>query len=239
MTSVERGLQTARKVVTFGEIMLRLSPPGLERFLTSPTLSATFGGGEANVAVSLAHFGLRERLRDGAPDARDRRGRRSRAPSRGRAHRSIVRRGSRVGIYFAETGASQRASTVIYDRAHSAISELTPDAVDWSAVLSGAAWFHVTGITPALGTERGRGHRARHPRGPRGGCARQLRSELSPKTLDRGRGAACRRPAAEERRSRRRQRGGPAVRARHPRRQTPTSRPGIWTSTDSATRPSA
>ena len=151
MTSVERGLQTARKVVTFGEIMLRLSPPGLERFLQSPVLSATFGGGEANVAVSLAHFGCESvyvtalpahAIGEAALHA-------LRAEGVGTDH--IVRRGSRVGIYFAETGASQRASTVIYDRAHSAISELSPDSIDWSAVLSGAAWFHVTGITPALG----------------------------------------------------------------------------------------
>jgi 2-dehydro-3-deoxygluconokinase len=139
------------KVVTFGELMLRLSPPGLERFFQSPALSATFGGGEANVAVSLAHFGQESwyitrlpsnAIGDAAVKALRAEGVRTDA---------IVRGGDRVGIYFAETGASQRASTVIYDRAHSAISEMAPDAVDWKAALTGAAWLHVTGITPALG----------------------------------------------------------------------------------------
>ena len=145
------GLQTARTVVTFGEIMLRLSPPGLERFLTSPMLSATFGGGEANVAVSLAHFGCESVYVTALPAHAIGEAAVRALRAEGVRTDHIVRAGSRVGIYFAETGASQRASTVIYDRAHSAISELAPDAVDWTAVLSGAAWFHVTGITPALG----------------------------------------------------------------------------------------
>jgi 2-dehydro-3-deoxygluconokinase len=139
------------KVVTFGEIMLRLSPPGVERLLQSPVLSATFGGGEANVAVSLAHFGLDSVYVTALPDHAigDAAIRALRAEGVHTDH--IVRRGARVGIYFAETGASQRASTVIYDRAHSAISQLKADAVDWAAVLADATWFHVTGITPALG----------------------------------------------------------------------------------------
>ena len=144
---------TAR-VVTFGEIMLRLSPPGFERLLQSPSLVATFGGGEANVAVSLAQFGLDSHYVTRLPshaigDAAIRSLR-----AEGVRTDFIVRGGQRVGIYFAETGASQRAGTVIYDRAHSAISEIPPDAIDWNAVMKGAAWFHVTGITPALG-ERG------------------------------------------------------------------------------------
>jgi 2-dehydro-3-deoxygluconokinase len=139
------------KVVTFGEIMLRLSPPGFERLLQSPMLVATFGGGEANVAVSLAHFGMesvyvtalpKHAIGDAAVRALRAEGVRTDA---------IVRSGSRVGIYYAETGAAQRASAVIYDRARSSISEMKPDAVDWRAVFGGAAWFHVTGITPALG----------------------------------------------------------------------------------------
>ncbi|HMF97643.1 MAG TPA: sugar kinase [Vicinamibacterales bacterium] len=138
-------------IVTFGEIMLRLSPPGFERLFQSPVLSATFGGGEANVAISLAHFGLRSvyvtalpRHAVGDAAIRTLRG-------EGVDTSYIVRGGDRVGIYFAETGASQRASTVVYDRAHSAISEMAADAVDWRAVMAGASWFHVTGITPALG----------------------------------------------------------------------------------------
>src|SRR5437773_1361083 len=137
--------------VTFGEIMLRLSPPGFERFLQSPVLSATFGGGEANVAVSLAQFGIESRYVTCLP--RHAIGEAAVRALRAEGVRTdfIVRSGDRVGIYFAETGASQRASTVIYDRAGSAISGMPPDAVRWDAVLSGASWFHVTGITPALG----------------------------------------------------------------------------------------
>src|SRR4029453_455272 len=110
------------RVVTFGEIMLRLSPPGFERLFQSPVLSATFGGGEANVAVSLSHFGLESwfvtklpahAIGDGAVRA---------LRAEGVKTEAIVRGGDRVGIYFAEAGASQRASTVIYDRANAAIA---------------------------------------------------------------------------------------------------------------------
>ena len=140
---------TAR-VVTFGEIMLRLSPPALERLLQTPALTATFGGGEANVAVSLAHFGLDSVYVTALPahavgDAAVRALR-----AEGVRTDRIVRSGHRVGIYFAETGASQRASTVVYDRAHSSIADLAPDSLDWTAIMNGAAWFHVSGITPAL-----------------------------------------------------------------------------------------
>jgi 2-dehydro-3-deoxygluconokinase len=138
------------KVVTFGELMLRLSPPGFERLLQSPVLSATFGGGEANVAASLAHFGLESHYvtRLPAHAVGDAAIRALRAEGVRTDH--IVRGGDRVGIYFAETGASQRASTVIYDRARSAVSEMAADAVDWDGVMAGASWFHFTGITPAL-----------------------------------------------------------------------------------------
>jgi len=144
-------VSASRRVVTFGEIMLRLSPPGFERLFQSPVLSATFGGGEANVAVSLAQFGLESDYvtRLPAQAIGDAAVRALRAEGVSTSH--ISRGGSRVGIYFAETGASQRASTVIYDRARSAISEMPADAVKWDAVVAGAAWFHVTGITPALG----------------------------------------------------------------------------------------
>ena len=148
------------KVVSFGEIMLRLSPPGFERFFQSPVLGATFGGGEANVAVSLAQFGLdsyyvtrvpKHAIGDGAVNA---------LRAEGVRTDYILRGGERLGIYFAETGASQRASTVIYDRANSAISQLNADDVKWTDVFAGAQWFHVTGITPALG-ERGAAATAR------------------------------------------------------------------------------
>jgi 2-dehydro-3-deoxygluconokinase len=139
------------KVVTFGEIMLRLSPPGFERLLQSPMLSATFGGGEANVAVSLAQFGLESVYVTRVPPHAVGDAVVKALRAEGVRTDQILRGGERLGIYFTEAGASQRASTVIYDRARSAIAEMAPDAVDWPAVLNGAAWFHVTGITPALG----------------------------------------------------------------------------------------
>lgn len=138
------------KTVCFGEIMLRLSPPGFERLFQSPVLQATFGGGEANVAVSLAHFGCDSHyvsrvpanpIGDGAVRA---------LRAEGVNVSRVVRGGSRLGIYFAETGASQRPSTVVYDRSQSAISEIQPGSVPWAEVFAGADWFHCTGITPAL-----------------------------------------------------------------------------------------
>ena len=142
---------SAARVITFGEIMLRLSPPGFERFLQTPQFVATFGGGEANVAVSLAQFGLESYYvtRLPAHDIGEAAVRALR--TEGVRTDYIVRGGDRIGIYYAETGASQRPSAVIYDRARSAISEMEPDAVDWKTVFTGAAWYHVTGITPALG----------------------------------------------------------------------------------------
>jgi 2-dehydro-3-deoxygluconokinase len=142
------------KVVTFGEIMLRLSPPGFERLLQSPLLQATFGGGEANVAVSLAQFGFESWYvtrvpANGVGDAVIRALR-----AEGVRTEAILRGGDRLGVYFTEMGASQRPSTVIYDRANSAIATLEPGQIDWPRIFTGATWFHVTGITPALG-ERG------------------------------------------------------------------------------------
>jgi len=139
------------RVVSFGEIMLRLTPPGFERLFQSPVLSATFGGGEANVAVSLAQFGLESHYVTRLPSQAigDAVLRALRAEGVRTDH--VARGGSRVGVYFTETGASQRASTVLYDRAHSAISEIPEDAVAWDLVMEGTAWFHVSGITPALG----------------------------------------------------------------------------------------
>jgi 2-dehydro-3-deoxygluconokinase len=138
------------KTVCFGEIMLRLSPPGFERLLQSPSLVATFGGGEANVAVSLARFGCDSRYVTRLPanpigDAALRVLR-----AEGVDVSQVIRGGDRIGVYYAETGASQRASAVTYDRAGSAMAEMQPGMVDWDAVFSGAAWCHWTGITPAL-----------------------------------------------------------------------------------------
>ena len=132
------------KVVTFGEIMLRLSPPGFERFLQTPQFSATFGGGEANAAVSLAQFGVDSVFVTRLPknDIGEAAVRALRAE--GVSTDFIVRGGDRVGIYFVEAGASQRPSNVIYDRARSAISEMEPGTIDWARVFDGAHWFHVT-----------------------------------------------------------------------------------------------
>jgi 2-dehydro-3-deoxygluconokinase len=138
------------KTVCFGEIMLRLSPPGFERLLQSPALQATFGGGEANVAVSLAQFGCDSYYVTRVPANPIGEAAAKALRAEGVNVEHVLRGGSRLGIYFAETGASQRPSTVIYDRAHSAVSELSPGDVPWHDVFEGAAWFHWTGITPAL-----------------------------------------------------------------------------------------
>lgn len=141
----------ADRVVTLGEIMLRLRAPGRERLFQSPSLEATFGGAESNVAVSLANFGVDVTFVTVLPanavgDAAVAELRRF-----GVDTRLIRRAGSRVGIYFLEAGANQRPSSVVYDRAGSAITEAGPDAFDWDAVFDGARWFHISGITPALG----------------------------------------------------------------------------------------
>jgi 2-dehydro-3-deoxygluconokinase len=139
------------KVVCFGEIMLRLSPPGFERLFQSPMLSATFGGAEANVAVSLAHFGLESHFVTALPRNAIGEAALRALNAEGVRTDHVARDDARVGIYFAETGASQRASTVVYDRAGSSIIRMASSVVAWDDVMAGAAWFHVTGITPALG----------------------------------------------------------------------------------------
>jgi len=134
------------KVVTLGEIMLRLKPPGFERFFQSPQLEATFGGGEGNVAISLAIFGLDAAFVTALPQnpiadacVRFLRG-------YGVDTSFIHRGGERMGIYFLEGGANQLPSKVVYDRAHSAISTATADSFDWDAIFDGAGWFHITGL---------------------------------------------------------------------------------------------
>jgi 2-dehydro-3-deoxygluconokinase len=137
-------------IVTFGEIMLRLSSPGFERLLQSPTLHATFGGGEANVAASLAGFGLPAAFVTILPQANplaDAAIAELRGFGVNTSH--IARSAGRMGVYFLETGASQRGARVVYDRAGSAFA-LASASIDWPRVLDGAGWFHVTGITPAV-----------------------------------------------------------------------------------------
>ena len=139
-----------KRIVTFGEIMLRLSPPGFQRFGQTRSFDVVYGGGEANVAVSLANFGLPVDFVTRLP-----------ANDIGEAciaflHQygvgvdHIVRGGERMGIYFLEMGSMQRGSKVVYDRAHSAIATIEPGAINWHAVFEGADWFHWTGITPAI-----------------------------------------------------------------------------------------
>ena len=139
------------KIVTFGEIMMRLNPEGYQRFVQAATFEASYAGGEANVAVSLANYGLDASVVTKLP-----------ANPLGEAARNEVRRfgvstadivwgGPRLGIYFVEKGASQRASKVVYDRAGSSIALAKRGDFDWAKILKGAKWFHFTGITPALG----------------------------------------------------------------------------------------
>ncbi len=137
-------------VVTFGEIMLRLAPPGYERLLMSPSLVATFGGGEANVAVSVANYGQPARYVTVLPDNPITDAFVYQMRGFGIDTYFIKRASGRFGIYFVEPGANQRPSKVVYDRANSSIALAKPGDLDWKAIFSGAGWFHVTGITPAL-----------------------------------------------------------------------------------------
>jgi 2-dehydro-3-deoxygluconokinase len=141
---------TDMKIVTFGEIMLRLATPGHQRFSQASSFVATFGGGEANVAVSLANYGMNAEFVTRLPQndlgqsvIMD-----LKKHSVGINH--IVFGGERLGIYFLETGAVSRASKVVYDRAHSSISDIKPGMINWDEVFRGAGWFHWTGITPAI-----------------------------------------------------------------------------------------
>ena len=139
------------KVVTFGELMLRLAPNGYYRFFQNDQMQATFGGGEANVSVSLANFGLDSTYVTKLPKHAIGQMAVNSLRKYGVDTSKITRGGDRVGIYFLEKGASQRGSVCIYDRAHSAIQEADPSEFDWNAIFEGADWFHFTGITPALG----------------------------------------------------------------------------------------
>ncbi|MDF3003819.1 MAG: 2-dehydro-3-deoxygluconate kinase [Oscillospiraceae bacterium] len=141
----------SKRVITFGEIMLRLAPNGYYRFFQDDQLQATFGGGEANVAVSLVNYGMDSAFVTKLPAHAIGQGAVNALRGLGVDTTKIVRGGDRVGIYFLEKGASQRGSVCIYDRAHSAIQEAQPSDFDWDAIFEGVDWFHFTGITPALG----------------------------------------------------------------------------------------
>jgi len=139
------------KIVTFGELMLRLQPYNYERFVQCDHVEFTFGGGEANVAVSLANYGMDVAYVTKLPAHAIGQAAVNSLRRYGVDTSKIVRGGERVGIYFNEKGASQRGSVCIYDRANSAIQKADPAEFDWDTIFNGVEWFHFTGITPALG----------------------------------------------------------------------------------------
>ena len=139
------------RVVTFGELMLRLSPPGQERLFQSPQLRTYFGGSEANVAASLAHFGVRSDYVTRLPENAVGDAALAALRAEGVGVSDVLRGGDRLGIYFVESGTDLRAMRVVYDRAGSAFARLDPADLDWSCILPGADWLHLSGITPALG----------------------------------------------------------------------------------------
>ena len=138
------------KVITFGEIMMRLSPEGYLRFLQSEKYLSTFAGAEANVAVSLANYGIEASFVSKLPEHEIGQAAVNSLRKHGVDTSMITRGGERVGIYYCEKGASQRPSKVIYDRAYSAIAMAKQEDFDWDKIFDGAVWFHFTGITPAL-----------------------------------------------------------------------------------------
>lgn len=141
------------KIVTFGEIMMRLNPPGYLRFVQAECFEASYAGGEANVAVSLANYGHEAAFVTKLPKQEIGQSALNTLRKYGVQTEEIVRGGPRLGIYFVEKGASQRGSKVIYDRAGSSIALAKREDFDWDVILAGVSWFHFTGITPALGGE--------------------------------------------------------------------------------------
>ncbi len=141
----------SKRVVTFGEIMMRLDPPGYQRFVQADSFNVSYAGGEANVAVSLANYGLTADFVTKVPGTEIGQSAVNALRKYGVGTQYMLRGGQRLGIYFVEKGASQRPSKVIYDRAYSSISEAGMDEFDWDKIFMDADWFHWTGITPALG----------------------------------------------------------------------------------------
>ena len=138
------------RVVTFGEVMLRLKPPGRERFFQSPRLEASFGGAEANVAVSLALMGVESLFVSAVPAGEIGDACVAELRRHGVNTSAVRRQGERLGVYYLENGANQRPSKVIYDRAGSAIATASASDFNWNEIFDGADWFHVTGVTPAI-----------------------------------------------------------------------------------------
>jgi 2-dehydro-3-deoxygluconokinase len=139
-----------KRVVTFGEVMLRLKSPGFERLFQSPVLEATFGGAEANVAVSICNYGLQATFATAIPANNIGDACMGELRRWGVDTSAVKRQGERLGIYFLETGANQRASKVTYDRGASSISTAKSGDFDWDTIFDGASWFHVSGVTPAI-----------------------------------------------------------------------------------------
>jgi 2-dehydro-3-deoxygluconokinase len=139
-----------KNIVAFGEIMLRLKSPGYERILQSPMFEATFGGGEANVLVSLSNYGLPTEFATLLPNNAIGKAAIEAIKAKGVGTKNILRIGERLGIYFLESGANQRPSNVVYDRMHSSIAEIKSGDIAWNDVFENCQWFHFTGITPAL-----------------------------------------------------------------------------------------
>ena len=141
------------KVITFGEIMMRLNPPGYQRFVQTSVFEATYAGGEANVAVSLANYGNEVAFVSKVPEHEIGQNAVNALRRYGVDTSMMLRGGPRLGVYYCEKGASQRGSKVIYDRAGSSIAIAKRDEFDWDSIFDGVDWFHFTGITPALGGE--------------------------------------------------------------------------------------
>lgn len=139
-----------KRIITFGEVMLRLKSPGTGRLFQTPILEATFGGGEANVAISLANFGFNVGFCTALPDNMIGNSCEGELRRWGVDTSLIIRNSGRMGTYYMESGANQRPSVVVYDRSYSAISIAKPGDINWDNVFSGAEWFHITGITPAI-----------------------------------------------------------------------------------------
>ncbi len=164
-----------KHVVCFGELMLRLSPPGQERFFQSPELRTYFGGSEANTAVSLAHLGRRSEFVTRLPDNAIGDAALRMLRAEGVGTHAIARGGGRLGIYFVEPGADLRPMRVVYDRAGSAFAEIDAGEIDWPTILGGADWLHLSGITPALGEG---------PRASAEAAAREARMLSVPVSID-------------------------------------------------------
>ncbi len=141
----------SKKVITFGELMLRLVPEGYDRFIQADQFDASYGGAEANVAISLANFGIASTYVTKLPEHEIGQAALNSLRRYGVNTTRITRGGDRMGIYFLEKGASQRPSKVIYDRAGSSFAKAAPEDFDWERIFDGADWFHFSGITPALG----------------------------------------------------------------------------------------